>query len=43
MSHYTRRRSGKQGRSSRSSRSSRSRTRKYVHRRRQGGMIGVII
>ena len=32
MTHYTRRRSGKQGRSRKCSR-------KYVHRRRQGGMV----
>lgn len=36
MSHYTRRRSGKQ---SRGRKQSRSRSRKYVHRRRQGGMV----
>ena len=41
MSHYTRRRSGKQGRSRKQSRS-RSRSRKYVHRRRQGGMVLLI-
>jgi hypothetical protein len=38
MSHYTRRRSGKQSRSRKQSRT-RSRSRKYVHRRRQGGMV----
>jgi hypothetical protein len=42
MTHCTRRRSGKQSRGRKQGRS-RSRTRKYVHRRRQGGMIGLII